>query len=189
MATLEERVSMSANGFQVVKDSTESTKKAYYNLFTLQDAEVEKNRKNPVTYWSPYETSTYTAKDGEFVCVWEIDEDGNIEEYNFCYSGGGAKPRISWGFESAPKYGTNAYMLTIEWTDNKFEKINRKHMWLYHRKSGRKFNFLKEILYPLEPGNRIKKDQYIITLPSDVAIDELIVGASDLLRQKYSLVH
>lgn len=189
MATLKERVSISANGFQVVKDGEESTKKAYYNVFTLQDATIEKNRNNPITYWSPYEASTYTVKDGECVCVWEIDEQDRVEEYVFCCSAGNVQPRITWKFEAAPKYGQNAYMLTIEWSDNRFEKIHRKHMWLYHKKSGRKFNFLKEIIYPLDIGDRIKRDQYIVTLPAGESIDQLSVEADELLRKKYLLVH
>lgn len=189
MATLKERVNISANGFQVIKESADSTRKAYYNLFKLQDAEIEKNRNNPVNYWSPFEASTYTAKDGEFVCVWEIDDEGNTEEYAFCYSAGGAKPKISWGFEPAPKYGESAYMLTIEWKDNRFERINRKHIWLQHKKSGRKFGFLQETLYPLDTGSSVKKDQYIISLPGDVSIEQLAIETDDLVRQKYLVIH
>lgn len=189
MPTLKERVSVSANGFQVKKESEESVKKAYYNVFTLQDTVVEKNYKNPITYWNAFEASSYKAKEGEFVCVWEIDEDNNVEEYSFCYSEGRAKPRIAWEFEPAPRYGENAYMITIEWKDNKFERIYRDHIWLKHKRSGRKFNFLQETLYPLDTGSTVKKDQYIITLPGDVTIDQLTIEADDLLRQKYLLVH
>lgn len=189
MATLRERISVSANGFQVKKESTESTKRAYYNIFKLQDAEVEKNYKNPITYWNAFEASTYTAKEGDFVCVWETDDDGNIEEYSFCYTEGKAKPRIFWGFEPAPKYGEGAYMLTIEWKDNRFERTHRNHIWLSHKKSGRTFKFLQETLYPLDPGSNVKKDQYIIKLPGDVSIEQLAIEADELLRQKYLLIH
>lgn len=189
MATLKERVSVSANGFQVKKESEQSEKKAYYNVFTLQDTVIEKNCENPLTYWNAYEASSYRVKEGEFVCVWEIDEEGNVEEYSFCYTGGKAQPRISWEFEPASKYGENAYMITIEWKDNRFERIHREHIWLKHKKSGRKFSFLRETLYPLDPSDNVKKDQYIITLPGDVTIEQLTIEADDLLRQKYLLVH
>lgn len=189
MPELKERVSVSANGFQVRKESEQSEKRAYYNVFTLQDAVVEKNYKNPITYWNAFEASSYRVKDGEFVCVWEIDKDNNVEEYSFCYSERGVKPRIAWEFESVPRYGENAYMITIEWRDNRFEKINRDHIWLKHKRSERKFNFLQKTLYPLDPNGSVKKDQYIITLPGDVRIEELTIEADDLLQQKYILVH
>ena len=74
MVALRERVSISASGFQVRKESEDSKKRAYYNVFTLQDPEIEKNCQNPVQYWNAYETKTYQVREGLFVCVREIDE-------------------------------------------------------------------------------------------------------------------
>lgn len=191
MATLKERVSISANGFQVKKESADSKKQAYYNVFTLQDQEIVKNCQNPIQYWNAYDaTNPYQVKEGLFVCVWEQDENGDTEEYSFCYTDGKAQPRIFWNIEPAPKYEVmNPHMITIEWKDNKFEKINRKHIWLKDKKSGRRYNFLQENLYPLDPGDSVKKDQYIIMLPDGISVEQLVIEADDLLRQKYILVH
>lgn len=186
---LKDRVILTANGFQVKREIDGSNRNAYYNLFELQDRDIEKNCENPIQYWDAYNAYTEKVEKGRFVCIWETDGDGETEEYLFYNGSGSAQPRIEWRIEKASNYGDGACMITIEWKDNRFEPIHRRHIWLRHKESNRKFNFLQEIIKPLDTDGKIKRDQYIIVLPPGVEIEQLAVEADELLRKKYLIVH
>lgn len=186
---LKDRVNITAGGFQVKREANNEMKCVYYNIFELQDGFIEKTQENPVQYWDALNTYTQSIEKGKFVCVWEADTDGRTEEYSFYSSNGNAQPRIEWRIERAPDYGERACMITIEWKDNKYEPIHRSHIWLRHKKSNRKFNFLRETIRPLDRNAKIKRDQYIIVLPAKVEPEQLVIEADELLRQKYLLIH
>lgn len=184
---LKERLVYKEDGFQLNADAKEEGRVAYYMTFNLKDAQIQKAQTNRVEYWTPQNAAVQKVPNKTFVCVWEIKDGEEVEEYCFYHTNGNVKAKLGWRIERARKYGENAYMITLEWM-RLYDYIHKRHIYLKNKKTGEKFAFLKETIGPLDVNSRVLKDQYIILLPEGVNVENLSIEADELLQQKYLLV-
>lgn len=186
---LKERVTVNRNGFQVSKDSEEPERSAYYATFSLADEKVEKLQANPVTYWNALNASAQMVNNRTFICVWEVKGQEVVEEYSFYFTTETVRPQMRWRIEKNKKYGDAAYVITLEWMGPQWDKIHKSHIWLKHKRSKRKFSFLKDVIEPMDLNKTPLMDQYVINLPMDVRPEELVIECDELLQKKYLLTN
>lgn len=184
---LKDRIELKEDGFQLYEDEKESGRSAYYTTFSLKDTQIRKTQTNRIEYQS-LDSTLQEVNNKTFVCIWEMKEGEEVEEYSFYFTNGHAKPKLGWKIERARPYGDNAYMITIEWMNHVGEEIHKSHIYLKNKKTEKKFAFLKEVISPLDKTSRELRDQYIILLPEGVRAEDLVIEGDELLQQKYLLV-
>lgn len=185
---LKERIKLTDNGFRIVRDDTKPGRQAYFTKFSLRDGEIDKVVGNALSYWDAMNPVGEKVQDRTFVCVWENEDGQTVEEHLFYINRMGKKPRLRWHMERAPRYGERAYKITLEWMDNVYDSIHKNHICLKNRQNGRTYAFLKEYIEPVNLNDRIKKDEYIIDVPYDVEVADLMIEGDELLLQKYLLI-
>lgn len=185
---LQERITIIGTGFKILKDMGNPNKEAYYTSFTLRDGAIDRTIRQSIQYWDVLNPGITNLENNTYICVWE-EKNGKVsEEYAFYISNHGNKPRLKWSITAAAPYGERAYKITLEWLDNIYESIHKNHIWLKNSRTGQKYVFLKEYIEPMDPGDKIKKDEYIINVPYDIQTSDLVIEGDNLLQQKYLLV-
>lgn len=185
---LQQRITYQEKGFQLYADENDTGRTAWYTTFALKDARIEKAQTKKIGYWTPLNSVVVEIPNRTFVCIWEIRDGEEVEEYSFYFTNGNVKPQLGWRIDRAKPYGENAWMITLEWLSHTYDSIHKSHIWLKNKKTGKKFAFLKETIGPLEPNGSVLKDQYIILLPEGVSVNDLAIEGDELLRQKYLFV-
>lgn len=185
---LKERIRLTDEGFRVERDSLNPDRTAYFTKFRLEDGTIDRISGEPLSYWEVLNPYGQRVADKTFVCVWETERGNIVEEHFFYINRTGSRPRLCWNMERSPKYGDQAYKITLKWPDQYYEPIHKNHIWLLNRQDGKKYAFLKEFIEPMDKEGRIKKDEYIIDVPEHVNVAELSIEGDELLCQKYLLI-
>lgn len=182
---LRERITICETGFRIKEENRDPGRLAFYTVFSLKDAAIDKSQAQPVAYWDAMNPSMQRVDIRSFVYVWEEKDGIEVDTYQFYVGNAGAKPRIQWSVVRDTRYGQNAHMIKLKWVDHTGERIHKGHIWLKDEQSGRKYGFLREYI---EPDGK-EEDRYIIDiLPGTADVSRLIIEGDELLQQKYLIV-
>lgn len=186
MNALKERIKRRDNYFYVIKGN--GKRKVYYAQIRLENSPEAPVNYIEIEYWNG--ASDYEVKlndtNSSFVRVIEKENDVIIEMEEFYYTPFEESCELSIYIEKAKRaYGTNSYMITIEWKDCRAEPIHNRYIYLEHIESGEKFYFLKETIEADKPDASRLLAQFITRLPEEQDISEYRVVVAPVVRQKY----
>lgn len=184
---LKERIRMTSDGFQILKEA-DSDRQASYGVYTLaQDPETVPESMTPISYWDPL-NAPEAKINGSYACVYVKEETAGkvVDEYRFIWVRGDKKLQMSIDVSENRKYGNNAYMITITWDDSDGEKINHKYIFLKSRKTGDEFYFLNRCIQPLDDSKGVE-DKYVFIVPEGDSAEEYTVDVLPELLTRYDI--
>ncbi len=179
-----DRIQTSSHGFYVRKP--EEDRKLAYGLYSAKEAPDYIPNTAETEYWEPvYQKTVKIDGKGCFVYL-EESEDGEVVETARFYWPHDKKTVLSIYTEPNDKYGKNAFVVTVEWTDGHAEPFNGEYIYLKDN-SGDKYYFLKERIAPLDADDDPPIDQYVYIVPEGDDPARYKVDVMDLLREKYQV--
>ena len=181
---LMDRVQMNRQGFLVTKPEEDRT--LVYGTYSAKEAADFKPPTAPAIYWEPVNQNSINL-DGKGCFVYlEESEGGKVKDTARFYWQPGAKPILSIFTEPAEKYGKNAFMITVEWSDGKGEPFNGEYIYLTDNNRD-KYYFLKERIAPIDAEDDPPVDKYVYVVPEGDDPARYRVDVMDLLREKYQV--
>jgi hypothetical protein len=181
---LRDRVQMNKQGFMVKKTDDERT--LAYGTYSAKEPPDYMPKMGQAGYWEPvYQTIIDLGGKGCFVYLEESIEECVVETARF-YWQPGEKQMLSIYTEPNDKYGKNAFVITVEWTDGHAEPFNGEYIYLTDN-NGDKYYFLKERIAPLDTEDDPPIDQYVYIVPEGDDPARYKVEVTDLLREKYQV--
>ena len=181
---LTDRVQMSRQGFMVKK--SDENRQLAYGTYSAKEAPDFVPKTGSTEYWEPVHQKVVNLEGKGCFVYLEESLEGVVVETDRFYWQPGEKPTLTIYTEPAYKYGKNAFMITVEWSDGRGEPFNGEYIYLIDN-NGDKYYFLKERIAPLDAEDDPPVDLYIYIVPEGDDPARYKVDVSALLREKYQV--
>ena len=140
----------------------------------------------PTKYWDArQQVTTRIQQSHTFVLVVETCDGKIVDSCRLYYPENTEKYDLKITTESKPRYGKNAYMITVEWPEDcEPEEIGTQYIYLIDN-NGVKYPFLTDVIRAKDGRRQIA--QFVYEVPDGRSPGEFRVEADPLLGQKYEI--